>query len=73
MTCEPQSASQWRAACALMLVAFTSTVGLSDDLSTGDRAPDFTATGVDGKPFKLSSLQGKDGKKVVLIFSRAHW
>jgi len=47
--------------------------GRADELKTGDRAPDFAATGLDGKPLKLSSFQGNDGKNVVLVFNRGHW
>ncbi|APZ90723.1 peroxiredoxin family protein [Fuerstiella marisgermanici] len=36
-------------------------------------APDFTATGIDGKAFKLSDKLKSGKKNVVLIFSRAHW
>lgn len=35
-------------------------------LKVGDKAPDFTLTGVDGKVFKLSKLKGKNN--VVLAF-----
>ncbi len=38
----------------------------------GRKAPDFAATGIDGKEFKLSSRLGKD-KNVILLFDRAHW
>ncbi len=38
----------------------------------GKPAPDFTATGRDGKKFKLSDKVGKD-KNIVLLFSRASW
>lgn len=38
----------------------------------GKKAPDFTATGSDGKPFKLSEKIGRD-KNIVLLFSRANW
>ena len=43
------------------------------DLNIGQQAPDFSATGIDGKPWKLSSLRGKQGKNVVLLFTRASW
>jgi peroxiredoxin Q/BCP len=35
-------------------------------LKVGDKAPDFTLTGTDGKKYTLSSFQGK--KAVVLAF-----
>ena len=38
----------------------------------GQQAPDFTATGIDGKQFKLSDRAGKD-KNIILMFSRANW
>ena len=41
-------------------------------VAVGKPAPDFTVTGIDGKPIKLSALTGK-GKNVVLLFDRAHW
>ncbi len=42
-------------------------------VEVGKPAPDFTATGIDGKSFKLSDKL-KDGKKnVALMFSRANW
>ncbi len=41
-------------------------------VAVGKPAPDFTATGIDGKPFKLSEVTAS-GKNVALMFSRAHW
>ena len=41
-------------------------------VEVGKKAPDFTATGIDGKKFKLSERMGKD-KNIVLLFSRANW
>lgn len=46
--------------------------GAAETASLGKPAPDFTATGIDGKPFKLSEKTAT-GKNVVLMFSRAHW
>ncbi len=42
-------------------------------VAKGMRAPDFTATDADGKPFKLSERLAKGDKNIVLIFSRASW
>ncbi|RMF40226.1 MAG: hypothetical protein D6753_12115 [Planctomycetota bacterium] len=44
----------------------------AEPLKVGDRAPDFSVTGIDGKQFSLSDKL-KSGKHLVLIFSRAHW
>ncbi len=44
----------------------------SPQVAVGSPAPDFTMTGIDGEPFKLSDKLGKH-KHLVLIFSRAHW
>jgi hypothetical protein len=43
-----------------------------ESATIGQRAPEITMTGVDGKEFKLSEITGC-GKNVALIFSRAHW
>ena len=44
-----------------------------ENVEVGMAAPDFTATGIDGKTFKLSEKL-KDGKSnVALMFSRANW
>src|SRR5262245_57396615 len=44
---------------------------LAEDLKVGDKAPDFSMTGTDGKVYKLSELN-KQGKAVVLAwFPRA--
>lgn len=39
----------------------------------GADAPDFAATGIDGKEFKLSDKLAKKDKNIILLFSRAHW
>lgn len=41
-------------------------------VEVGKTAPDFTATGIDSKKFKLSDRIGKD-KNIILMFSRASW
>ena len=51
-------------------------VGLADEAvkeaAIGKPAPDFSATGIDGKQFTLGEKTAS-GKNVVLMFSRAHW
>jgi hypothetical protein len=42
-------------------------------VEVGQKAPDFVATGIDGKEFKLSERIGDGERNVVLLFSRAHW
>lgn len=42
-------------------------------LQVGDVAPDFELINREGKKEKLSSRFKKDGKPVILLFSRAHW
>ena len=55
--------------CLMMLSA----VGTAQGVATkGQAAPDFTATGIDGKDFKLSEITAS-GKNAVLIFDRANW
>ncbi len=61
---------------ALLLTAIVLTsASLGDDdkpiAVVGKSAPDFEATGIDGKKFKLSDKIGK--KNIVLMFSRAYW
>jgi peroxiredoxin len=52
------------------LMAMTSNLS-ADDLKVGDKAPDFTMVGSDGKTYKLSELN-KQGKAVVVAwFPRA--
>lgn len=41
-------------------------------VSIGQAAPDFSMTGIDGEPLKLSEQLRKD-KYVILMFSRASW
>ncbi len=40
------------------------------DLNVGDKAPDFTATDIDGKEVKFSSFLGK---RVSLTFNRGNF
>lgn len=42
-------------------------------VTTGDEAPDFEITGIDGKPFRLSERLRNQERSVVVLFSRAHW
>ena len=46
---------------------------LANTVTAGKPAPDFVATGVDGKQFKLSEKLSGNDKNIVLLFSRAHW
>lgn len=63
-----------RILCVVLMIACSGTAALSaEDLKVGGKAPDFSATGIDGKPTKLSSRFGDKGKNVVLLFSRASW
>ncbi|GEM_PF-1948137 len=43
------------------------------NLKVGDQAPDFDIESLDGKRIKLSERFGKDGRPVILLFSRANW
>lgn len=57
--------------CLCLLSAVCTAVDLTK-VEIGKPAPNFTATGLDGKDFTLSEkLAG--GKNIVLMFSRAHW
>ena len=57
------------------VIAFALTLvchGQEKTIKVGQSAPDFVATGIDGKSFRLSQKL-KKGKSVALMFSRAHW
>lgn len=56
----------------LMLVCSVC-VAQGNPVEVGSPAPDFVATGIDGKPFKLSEKLASGEKNIVLLFSRAHW
>ncbi len=56
-------------------VALAQDVALAQEekkVELGQKAPDFTAIGIDEVSFQLSDRVGK-GKNVVLMFSRANW
>lgn len=58
---------------SLMLVSSLSFAADPAPTATLDKpAPNFVATGIDGKEFKLSEKTAT-GKNIVLMFSRAHW
>ena len=59
-------------ACSVALAGVCSAQEAPVEVKVGKQAPDFTATGIDGKEFKLSQKLAS-GKHVVLMFSRAHW
>ena len=52
------------------LLAGAAVMAGAAELKVGDKAPDFSAMGVDGKQVKFSSFRGK---QVVLTFNRANW
>jgi hypothetical protein len=58
--------------CVLLLSAVCVAEDAKTAVVVGEPAPDMTLTGIDGKPFKLSSITAS-GKNVALMFSRAHW
>lgn len=43
-----------------------------EEIKVSSKAPDFTVTGIDGKPVKLSEKL-KQKKNIVLMFDRAFW
>ena len=45
----------------------------TNGLKVGDKAPDFEVETFDEKTVTLSERFGKDGKPVILLFSRANW
>ncbi len=46
--------------------------GKATKIAVGNKAPDFTVTGIDGKPLTLSERL-KNKKNIVLCFNRALW
>ena len=63
-----------RVACLIACMAFSSLAVADDEPAVvGKPAPDFTATGIDGKDIKLSEKLSGGDKNIVLLFSRANW
>jgi hypothetical protein len=60
------------AGCCLFLATSLLSAQELGEVSVGAKAPDFTVIGIDGMPLRLSELTAK-GKRVVLLFDRAHW
>lgn len=58
--------------CLLTLTAVCPAAEDEIEVAVGKPAPDITLTGIDGEQFKLSQIF-KGGKRVGLMFSRAHW
>ncbi len=59
-----------------MSVMFIASVSQAQDqkpLAVGDKAIDFELETFDNKTVKLSDRFGKNGKPVILLFSRANW
>ena len=59
-----------------LCLAIVASVASADEVpqaEVGKSAPDFTATGIDGRTFKLSDKLKSGDKNVVLLFSRANW
>lgn len=61
------------AAVVCLTAGSVATADESPQVAVGKAAPDFTATGIDNKPFKLSEKLSSGDKNIVLLFSRAHW
>ncbi len=59
---------------SVLLAAFA-TLATADEakLEVGKPAPDFTATGIDGKTFKLKDKLKNGTRNIALMFSRANW
>lgn len=52
--------------CGLALVLFSMAANAAEDVKVGDKAPDFSMEGSDGKTYKLSDFKGK--KAVVVAW-----
>lgn len=59
-----------RSALSLVAVLALATVSMGAGVKVGDKAPDFKATGVDGKTYTLDSA--KDAKATVVCFTCNH-
>lgn len=59
-----------RSAFSFVAVVALATVSLAAGVSVGDKAPDFKATGIDGKTYTLDGA--KDAKAVVVCFTCNH-
>ena len=65
-----------RYAMAIALLIAAPSMIQADETSapkSGQPAPDFTMTGIDGKPIKLSKKLASGDTNIVLLFSRANW
>ncbi len=57
---------------SLLGLLLTTSVVAAEELAVGQMAPDFEVTNSEGKTIKLSEKL-KEGKHIVVMFSRAKW
>lgn len=62
-----------RLICALAFLSCGPLLAQDRAVEPGKAAPDFTATGEDGKPFRFSEFAKERESNIVLVFSRADW